>query len=179
MLRADVDDVLVAGEELVLLDLQVAVLVEEVLQTVVGLHVVLQRIAIVKLPVLAEGIALEIAAQEEAAHVGMAQEDDAVEVIDLALQQVSHAPDVRNGRQIGNQLTVSLSSAVRGDAIATHLCLGQHLHAATLMGIGILKNVDTAETFFTEVLANNGDKIVKALLVLQVLHLLCELVKIE
>jgi len=48
------------------------------------------------------------------------------------------------------------------------------------MGIGILKDIDTAEALFiSEVLAYDGDKIVKALLVLQVLHLLCELVKIE
>ena len=94
MLRSDVDDVVVGGEELVLLHLEVAVLVQIVLQTVVGLHVVFQRIFVVELPVLAEGIALEIATQEEATHIGMTQEYDAVEIIDLTLQQVGHTPDI-------------------------------------------------------------------------------------
>jgi hypothetical protein len=47
------------------------------------------------------------------------------------------------------------------------------------MTISILKNIDTAEALFSEVLADDGDKIVEVLLVLQVLHLLCELVEIE
>ena len=48
------------------------------------------------------------------------------------------------------------------------------------MSLRILKDVDTSESlFWTEVLADDGDKIVKALLVLQVLHLRGELVKIE
>ena len=42
VLRADVDDIVVGVEQLVLLRLQVAVLVDEILQTVVGLVVVLQ-----------------------------------------------------------------------------------------------------------------------------------------
>ena len=52
------------------------------------------------------------------------------------------------------------------------------------MSLRILKNINTAKAFFfTEVLADDSDKIVKALvkalLVLQVLHLLCELVEIK
>ena len=48
------------------------------------------------------------------------------------------------------------------------------------MSLRILKDIYTAKAFFfTEVLTDDSDKIVKALLVLLVLHLLCELVEIE
>ena len=94
VLRTDVDHIVIRTEQLVLLALQVAVLVDIELQTVVGLYIVLEGVLIVELPVLTERIALEIAAQEQAAHIRMPQEHDAVEIIDLALQKVGHAPDV-------------------------------------------------------------------------------------
>ena len=48
------------------------------------------------------------------------------------------------------------------------------------MILGILKDIHTAKSFFlAEVLANNGHQEVEVLLVFQVLHLLCELVKFK
>ena len=179
VLRTDVDDIVVGGKEAVLLRLEYAVLVEIELQTIVGLHVVLERVLVVELPVLAEGIALEVAAEEEAAHVGMAQEDDAEEVVDLALQQVSHAPDVRDGGDVIHLLSVLLASAVRGDAVAADLALCQHLNAATLVSLSVFQNIDTTEALFAEIFTNDGNEVVKAFLLLQVLHFLSELVKIE
>ena len=100
VLRTDVDHIVVRTEQLVLLALQITVLVKVELQTVVGLYIILQRILIIKLPVLAEGIALEIIAEEETAHIRMPEEHDAVEVIDLALQEISNTPDMRNGGDV-------------------------------------------------------------------------------
>ena len=164
VLRTNVDDILVVGEQLVLLRLQVSVLVQPVLHAVVRLHVVLQRIVVVELPVLAEGESLEVAAKEETAHVGMTQEQDAEEVVDLTLQQVGNLPDVNHG----------------GDNALAVDHLGQHLHRATLVGRGVLQDIDATQAFlFAEVFTYDSDKIVEALLVLQVLHFLSELVKVE
>ena len=74
----------------------------------------------------------------------MTQEHDAVEIVNLTLQQVGHLPDVRNSREIGQHLTIGLASAVARHAIATNLSLGNLLHRATLVGLGILKDIDTA-----------------------------------
>ena len=85
VLRTDVDYIVIGIEKPVLLSLQITVLVEIVLQAVVRLHIVLQLILIVVLPVLTEGEALEITAQEQPSHVLVAQEHDAIEIIYLAL----------------------------------------------------------------------------------------------
>jgi hypothetical protein len=164
VLRADVEHIVIIAKQLILLALQFAIVVEIVLQTVVGLYIVLEGVLIVKLPILAERIALEVIAQEQATHVGMTYEYDSEEVVNLALQQIGHLPDIRHSRDIRCIL----------------LSLSQLLHAATLVSFSIFKDIDTAESLFSsEVLAYDGDKIVKALLVLQVLHLLCKLVKIK
>jgi len=48
------------------------------------------------------------------------------------------------------------------------------------VGLSVLKDIYATEAFLSsKVLAYDGDKIVKALLVLQVLHLLCKLAKIK
>ena len=110
----------------------------------------------------------------------MAQEHDAKEVVDLALQQISNFPNVRYSWDVSNHLTLHSANAITLHAVATDLCLSNLLHRATFVSLRILKDVDTSESlFWTEVLADNSDKIVKALLVLQVLHLRGELVKIE
>ena len=142
VLRTDVDHIVIRTEQLVLLALQVTILVKVELQTVVGLYIVLKRIAVVKLPVLTERIALEITAEEEAAHIRMPKEHDTVEVIDLALQQIGYTPDVRNGGDIRNHLSLQLAGAVARHAVATDLLPGNHLYRATLMRLGILQNVD-------------------------------------
>jgi hypothetical protein len=164
VLRTDVEHIVIIAKQLILLALQFAIVVEIVLQTVVGLYIVLEGVLIVKLPILAERIALEVIAQEQATHVGMTYEYDSEEVVNLAFKQISHLPKVRNSWQI----------------ICVSICLGYHLNTATLVGVAVLKNIYATESLFSsEVLAYDGDKIVKALLVLQVLHLLCELFKIK
>ena len=94
VLRTDVEHIVVIAKQLVLLALQLAVLVEVVLQTVVGLYIILESVLIVKLPVLAERITLEVRTQEEATHVRMTYEYDSEEVVNLALQQIGHLPDI-------------------------------------------------------------------------------------
>ena len=74
----------------------------------------------------------------------MTQEHDAIEIIDLTLQQVSNLPDIRNGGDICQHLTFQIATTIARHAVATNLGLGQHLHAATLVGRGILEDIDTA-----------------------------------
>ena len=89
VLRANVHNEVVVGEQLVLLSLQVAVGVERILVRKVGFYVVVERISVVlraHVIVLAERIAHKIAAQVEAAHVGVSEELDAEEIEHLALE---------------------------------------------------------------------------------------------
>ena len=65
--------------------MQTTVLVKIILQTIVGFYVFFQRILAVTLPVLSQGITLEVIAQEQAAHVGVPEEHYAKEVVNLAL----------------------------------------------------------------------------------------------
>ena len=60
VLRTNVNHIIIGTKQTVLLALQVAILVQIILQTVVGLYIILQRIFVVKLPVLAEGVTLEV-----------------------------------------------------------------------------------------------------------------------
>jgi hypothetical protein len=172
VLRTDVNDVVVWSEESVLLRLQVAILIKIVLQAIVRLYVILKGVFVIELPVLAERITIKVATQEQATHIRMTQEYDAIEIINLALQQISYTPDIGNGWEICQHLTFQIAATVARHAIAANLLLGNLLYGATLVGRRILKNIDTAKAFFlTKVLANDRNKIVKALLVLQVLHL--------
>ena len=163
VLRTDVNHIVVGLKQFVLLALQLTLLVQIVLQTVVRLYIILQGVLIVKLPVLTEGMSLKVGTQEQAAHIMMPQEHDAEEIVHLALQQLSHSPDIRNGRDIRRIV----------------LCLCNLLHSATLVGVGILQDIHTAQSLFTEVLTYNGHKIVETFLALQVQHLRGELLKIE
>ena len=85
VLGTDVDHIVVGAKQSVLLRLEITILVDEVLQTIVGFYIILKGIGIVELPVLAEGEALEIGTQEQTTHIRMAQEYDAIEIIDLTL----------------------------------------------------------------------------------------------
>ena len=71
VLGTDVDHVVISAEEFVLLGLQEAIFVEIELQTVVRLFIVFKCILVVVLPVLTEGVALEVATQEQTTHIGM------------------------------------------------------------------------------------------------------------
>ena len=108
----------------------------------------------IHIEVLAQWMSLEVGAKEKSAHVWMTQELDADEIEHLALQQVSHLPKIDDCR---NHIT------------AIHL-LGDGLYRAALVGLSILKNIDTSETFLTEVFTDDGNKVVEMLLVLQLRH---------
>ena len=165
MLRADVDYILVVGEELSLAANELSVGIEAINLSVFWLHIVLKRVRVIIFPVFAEWVALEVVAQEESAHVRMVEELDAVEVKHFTLKQLCHLPEVANSRD---------------DIIVFPYPLCNHLHACALLGVGILKNVDTSQTFLgSEIFANDGHEIVKMLLLLQVCHFLGKLVKVK
>ena len=95
----------------------------------------------------------------------MTKELDAVEVEHLALEQVGHLPYIRHGRY---------------DKVGlTHL-LGQQLHTGALVGVGVLKDIDTSQSLLAaEVLSDDGDEIVEMLLLLEVCHFGGKLVKVK
>ena len=113
--------------------------------------------------VLAQWIALEIGTEEKTAHVWVTQELDADEIEDFTLQKVSYLPKVNYCR---NYIT------------AIHL-LGDGLYRAALVGLSILENIDTSETFLTEVFTDDGNKVVEMLLVLQLRHFRSEIIKTQ
>ena len=108
-----------------------------------------------------EGMALEVVAEEEALHDGVAEELDAIEVVNLAFQQVGGLPQVDDG----------------GDDIVVAGLAGDGLHAGAVVGLGVLQDVDTSQPFLAEVLADNGDEVVEMLLLLQLAHFIGEVVE--
>ena len=139
---------------------------ERILVRKVGLYVVVERISVVlraHVIVLAERIAHKIAAQVEAAHVGVSEELDAEEVEHLALEQVGRLPEV----------------AHCGDDIVVTNALGHLLHRQALVGIGVLKNVYTPEALLAEVFADDSNKVVKMLVIPQLGHFGGEAVLVE
>jgi hypothetical protein len=103
MLRADIDHVVVICKEGLLLGYQFAFVVQAILHGVVGFGVIEHRGLIlfgIHVEVLAQGITLEVATQVETAHIGMAQELDAQEVVDFAFKQFGSLPQVAHGGQI-------------------------------------------------------------------------------
>ena len=132
VLRADVDNILVVLKDLALhlLDLTVLVLDPAAGVVLVGLVLETQGVA-GGVVVLAQGVTHPVVAQEHAAHVGVTDEDDAIEVIHLALLEVGHGPQVHNAVQHGI-LTVGggdldVQQLVGGD-------VGQVVNAATGVG---------------------------------------------
>ena len=93
----------------------------------------------------------------------MPQELDAVEVEHLALQYVGYLPQSAYSGQHG--------LSVHG--------LGHLLHAGALMVVCVFQNVDTSESLFAEILADNGNKVVEMLLILQLCHLRGKVLKTE
>jgi len=158
VVRTDVDHVVILVETTLLSSYQVTILAQGVLYGKIILRFVGARELVglrAHVEVLAEWIALEVGAEEETAHVWVTQELDADEIEYFTLQQVSYLPEVHYCRDY-----------IR----AIHL-LGDGLHGATLVVLSVLKNVDTSETFLTEVLTDDGNKVVEMLLVLQLRHL--------
>ena len=72
----------------------------------------------------------------------MAQELDAIEIVNFTLKQVSNLPKVAN---------------CRNNIFLAHL-LCHLLYTDALVSLGILKDIDTSKSFFAEVLANDSNK---------------------
>ena len=164
MVRTDVHYEVLVVEQTLLGSNEVAVSVERVFYSVVALRLVGQRELVclgTHVEVLAQRIAVEVGAEEETTHVGMAEELDAYEVEHLALKQFSRLPQIDDSR----------------DNVATVYLLGDGLYRAALVVVGILKDVDTSVAFLAEVLADDGNKVVEMFLVLQLRHLTCKIVK--
>ena len=122
---------------------QMAVFVKTVLCCPVGLRLIGHRELVslrTHVEVFTQRITHKIVTHEETAHVGMTKELDAEEVEDLALKQVSIVPQTDDRRQ---------------HIVVTVHHFGNLLHRDTLVALCILKNVNTAEAFLTEVLAND------------------------
>ncbi len=66
--------------------------VEVVACCCLGVLLVVECVSVLCLEVFQEWVSLEVAAQEEAAHIGMSEEYDAVEVVDLTLEEVGAFP---------------------------------------------------------------------------------------
>lgn len=109
--------------------------------------------------VLAQRIALEVSAQEQTSHVRVSEELYSEEVVDLTLQQVSGTPYI----------------VYRRDDIVVADLFCHLLDADALMCVGILKKIYASEAFFlSEVLADNGNKVIEVFLVLELRHLFLE-----
>ncbi len=93
----------------------------------------------------------------------MPQELDAKEIEHLALKQVGILPQVHHRRH---------------HIAAVHL-LCDGAHGATLVVDSVFKNVYTPETLFPEVLADDSNKVVEMLPVLQLCHLCGEVLECE
>ena len=84
--------------------------------------------------VLAERIAFPVFAEENAAQVGVVEEDDAVEVIGFTLVDVGNVPKVRNAVEAGRLFV-----------------LGHHFDVCHLEGFGIGERVNHAHSLFAPV----------------------------
>ena len=129
VLRAHVDDILVVLKHLAVDFLDLAVLVLDPAAGVVLVGLVLETQGVAGgVIVLAQGVTHPVGAQEHAAHVGMADEHDAKEVIHLALLEVGHGPQVAHAVQAGI-LAVG----------------GSHFHVQQLVGAGVGQVIYTAQ----------------------------------
>ena len=164
MVRTDVHHEIAVVEQAFLCYHEVAVSVKAVNHGEVRLRFVGQREIVclgTHVEILAQRVAVEISAEEKAAHVGMAEELDAHEVEHFAFKQVSSAPEVYN----------------RGYDIASIHLLCYGLHRATLVVVCILKNIDASQAFFAEIFADDGNKVIEMFLVFQFRHLTREIVE--
>ena len=166
VVRTDVDNIVVLIKATLLCSNEMTIFAQGILHGEVILWLISTRELVclrTHIEVLAQWIALEIGAEEKTAHIWVTQELDADEIEYLTLQEVSHLPKVNNCR---NHIT------------AIHL-LGDGLYRAALAGLSILENIDTSETFLTEVFTDDGNKVVEMLLVLQLRHFRSEIIKTQ
>ncbi len=158
VVRTDVDHIVVLVETTLLGSNQVTILAQSIFYGEIILWLVGARELVglrAHVEVLAQWIAFEVGAEEETAHVRVSQELDADEIEYFTLQQVSYLPEIDDRR----------------DYVRTIHLLGDGLHRLALISLSVLQNVDTSETFLTEVLTDDGNKVVEMLLVLQLRHL--------
>ena len=114
------------------------------MQGIVGLGVVVHVWPVllgVHVVVFSQGIAYEITTQVEPSHVGMSDELDAEEVVNFTFQQVGSLPKVSHRWQ------------VRVLAVG-----GNDFNRDEFVGLSVLKNIDTPETFLPKVFTNDGDE---------------------
>ena len=166
VVRTDVDNILIIIETTLFSSYQMTISTKTVFYSEIILWLISTRELVclrTHIEVLTQWIALEIGTEEETTHVWVTQELDAHEIEDFTLQEVSHLPEMDNCR---NHIT------------AIHL-LGDGLYRAALVGLSILKNIDTSETFLTEVFTDDGNKVVEMLLVLQLRHFRGEIIKTQ
>ena len=156
VLRADVHHILVFAEYAVLRARHRTVGIERERLGHIGQGLVrhAQRIVLLGLVVLTEGIAHPVLAHEDAAHVGVAGKFDTVEVVHLAFVDVGHIPQVAH---TGQQRVF----AVGGHGLQAHLPVGR----------GRLQLIDDAEALFLPVHTGEVDEKVHAFLVSEALHL--------
>ena len=155
VLGTDVNNKILLAEEHVLLCGELSIAIERVLVAIVCLHVILCGIHIVcKIVVLAERIALEVVPQIQPAHIAVSQELDAQEVVDLTFKYLANLPQMHCCRQ-----HVVVTSG-----------LGNLLYTDALVRLSVFKNVDTSESFLSEVLAYYSNKVVEMFLILQLCH---------
>ena len=162
VVRTEVDDIVVGLEQTVLLLHELSEIVELPLRSPFRLRLVGHRELVVlrtHVVVLAQRIALEVSAQEQTSHVRVSEELYSEEVVDLTLQQVSGTPYI----------------VYRRDDIVVADLFCHLLDADALMCVGILKKIYASEAFFlSEVLADNGNKVIEVFLVLELRHLFLE-----
>ena len=166
VVRTNVDNIVVLIKATLLCSNEMSIFAQGILHGEVILWLIGTRELVclrTHIEVLAQWIALEIGAEEKTAHIWVTQELDADKIEHLTLQEVSHLPKVNNCR---NHIT------------AIHL-LGDGLYRAALAGLSILENIDTSETFLTEVFTDDGNKVVEMLLVLQLRHFRGEIIKTQ
>ena len=160
VLRTDIDDIVVVGEQLVLYLAQRTIIGKFIFHGVVGFHVVGERevvLILLHVIVLAEGEPLEISAQVKATHVLMSREDDAIEVVDLTFKHLSPFPQVAHSRDI--RIVAVVIDRLNGHA---------------LVCVSILEDIDGSEPLFAEVFADDGDEEVEMAFVFQFGHFLVE-----
>ena len=166
VVRTDVDNILIIIEATLFCSYQMTISTKTVFYCEIILWLISTRELIglwTHIEILAQRIALEISTEEKTTHIRVTQELDADEIKHLTLQQISNLPEIDDCR----------------NHIRTIHLLGDSLDRATFVSLSIFKNIDTSETFLTEVFTDDGNKVVEMLLVLQLRHFRGEIIKTQ
>ena len=166
VVRTDVDNILILIEATLFSSYQMTISTKTVFYSEIILRLISTRELIclwTHIEILAQRIALEISTEEKTTHIWVTQELDADEIKHLTLQQISNLPEIDD---------------CRNHIRPIHL-LGDSLDRATFVSLSVFKNIDTSETFLTEVFTDDGNKVVEMLLVLQLRHFRSEIIKTQ